>query len=92
MEPLISRRRHRRRGLFPTDRADLDGKVVIVTNEDKGLCVSRLRRYPKFDILESENREYQAVVLGKSSGWRIIARVLWWISAARRARRNLRQT
>ena len=63
-------------------RAHLDGKVVIVTSEEKGLCVSRLRRYPKFDILESENRDYQAVVLGKSSGWRIVARVLWWISAA----------
>ena len=58
-------------------------KFVIVTSEEKGLCVSRVsRRYPKFDVLESENREYQAVVLGKSSGWRIVARVLWWISAA----------
>ena len=65
-----------------TDRTLLDGKVVIVTHEEKGLCVSRLRRYPKFDVLESENREYQAVVLDKSSGWHIVAKVLWWISAA----------
>ena len=65
-----------------TDRSQLDGKIVIVTNEEKGLCVSRLRRYPKFDVLESENREYQSVVLGKRSGWRIVARVLWWICAA----------
>ena len=65
-----------------TDRAQLDGKVVIVSSDEKGLCVSRLRRYPKFDILESENREYQAVVLDKKSGWRIVGRVLWWISAA----------
>src|SRR5712671_6403524 len=82
MEPLIHDGDIAAVDSSQTDRADLDGKVVIVTNEDKGLCVSRLRRYPKFDILESENREYQAVVLGKSSGWRIIARVLWWISAA----------
>jgi phage repressor protein C with HTH and peptisase S24 domain len=65
-----------------TDRDQLDGKIVIVSNEENGLCVSRLRRYPKFDVLESENREYQSIVLDKSSGWHVIARVLWWISAA----------
>lgn len=82
MEPLIHDGDIAAVDSSQTDRANLDGKVVIVTNEVKGMCVSRLRRYPKFDVLESENREYQAVVLGKSSGWRIIARVLWWISAA----------
>jgi phage repressor protein C with HTH and peptisase S24 domain len=82
MEPLIHDGDIAAVDSSQTDRAQLDGKVVIVTSEEKGLCVSRLRRYPKFDVLESENREYQAVVLGKSSGWRIVARVLWWISSA----------
>src|SRR5260370_390562 len=82
MEPLIHDGDVAAVDSSQTDRAQLDGKIVIVTNEEKGLCVSRLRRYPKFDVLESENRDYQAVVLGKSSGWRIVARVLWWISAA----------
>jgi len=82
MEPLIRDGDIAAVDSSQTDRAQLDGKVVIVTSEEKGLCVSRLRRYPKFDVLESENRDYQAVVLGKSSGWRIVARVLWWISAA----------
>jgi phage repressor protein C with HTH and peptisase S24 domain len=82
MEPLIRDGDIAAVDSSQTNRAELDGKLVIVTNEEKGLCVSRLRRYPKFDVLESENREYQSVVLGKSSGWRIVARVLWWISAA----------
>ena len=82
MEPLIHDGDIAAVDSSQTDRATLDGKIVIVTNEQKGLCVSRLRRYPKFDVLESENRDYQAVVLGKSSGWHIVARVLWWISAA----------
>jgi phage repressor protein C with HTH and peptisase S24 domain len=82
MEPLIHDGDIAAVDSSQTDRTQLDGKIVIVTSEEKGLCVSRLRRYPKFDVLESENREYQAVVLGKSSGWHIIARVLWWISAA----------
>ena len=82
MEPLIHDGDIAAVDSSQTDRAQLDGKVVIATSEEKGLCVSRLRRYPKFDVLESENRDYRAVVLGKSSGWRIVARVLWWISAA----------
>ncbi len=82
MEPLIRDGDIAAVDSSQTNRAELDGKLVIVTNEEKGLCVSRLHRYPKFDVLESENRAYQSVVLGKSSGWRIVARVLWWISAA----------
>jgi transcriptional regulator with XRE-family HTH domain len=82
MEPLIRDGDIAAVDSAQTDRTKLDGKIVIVTNEEKGLCVSRLRRYPKFDVLESENREYKSVVLGKSSGWHIVARVLWWISAA----------
>jgi SOS-response transcriptional repressor LexA len=82
MEPLIHDGDIAAVDSSQTDRAQLDGKVVIVTSEEKGLCVSRLRRYPKFDVLESENRDYQAVVLGKRSGWRIVARVVWWISSA----------
>jgi len=82
MEPLIRDGDIAAVDSSQTDRTHLDGKIVIVTNEEKGLCVSRLRRYPKFDVLESENRDYQSVVLGKRSGWRIVARVLWWISAA----------
>jgi phage repressor protein C with HTH and peptisase S24 domain len=82
MEPLIRDGDIAAVDSSQTNRAELDGKIVIVTNEEKGLCVSRLRRYPKFDVLESENRAYQSVVLGKSSGWHIVARVLWWISAA----------
>lgn len=82
MEPLIGDGDIAAVDSSQTDRAQLDGKVVIVSSDEKGLCVSRLRRYPKFDILESENREYQAVVLDKKSGWRIVGRVLWWISAA----------
>ena len=65
-----------------TDRAKLAGKIVIVSKEKKGLCVSRLQRYEQFDVLESENREYQSIVLDKSAGWHIVGKVLWWISAA----------
>jgi phage repressor protein C with HTH and peptisase S24 domain len=65
-----------------TDRAELDGKIVIVSSDKTGLCVSRFRHYQTVDVLESENHEYESIVLDRSSGFRIIARVLWWITAA----------
>jgi transcriptional regulator with XRE-family HTH domain len=65
-----------------TDRSELDGKIVIVSSDKTGLCVSRFRHYQTVDLLESENHEYESIVLDKSSGFRIVARVLWWITAA----------
>ena len=82
MEPLIHDGDIAAVDSSQTDRAHLNGKVLVVSNEERGLCVSRLRRYPKFDVLESENRAYEPIVLDKRSGWHIVARVLWWICAA----------
>ena len=82
MEPLIRNGNILAVDSLQTDRAELDGKVVVSTSESNGLCVSRLRRYESLDVLESENHKYDAIVLGKNSGWRILGRVLWWISEA----------
>lgn len=82
MEPLIRNGDIIAIDSFQTDRKDLDGKLIVAASEEKGLCISRLRRYENIDFLEAENREYSAVMLNKASGWRIIGRVLWWISAA----------
>jgi phage repressor protein C with HTH and peptisase S24 domain len=82
MEPLIRDGDILAVDSFETERSQLYGKIVIATSDSKGLCVSRLRRYENLDVLEAENREYESVVLNKGSGWRIVARVLWWISAA----------
>lgn len=82
MEPLIRNGDILAVDSYQTDRGQLYGKVVIASHEQKGLCVSSLRRYESLDVLEGENREYDPVVLNKASGWRIVGRVLWWISAA----------
>lgn len=67
---------------FQTERTELYGKVVVAVNEKRGISVSHLRHYDNFDVLEAESRQYEPVVLNKASGWRIMGRVLWWISAA----------
>ncbi|MEY2412792.1 MAG: hypothetical protein QOD84_1398 [Acidobacteriaceae bacterium] len=66
-----------------TDISKLDGKVVIAWNEQKGLTISRFRRYGDVSVLEPENHEYKPVVFdAPKDGWRIVARVLWWIGRA----------
>jgi DNA-binding XRE family transcriptional regulator len=82
MEPVIRNGDILAVDSLQTDRAELDGKIVVATHEEIGLSVSRLRRYDGLEVLESENRAYEPVLLGKNSGWRIVGKVLWWISAA----------
>jgi SOS-response transcriptional repressor LexA len=65
------------------DIAELDGKLVIAWNERRGLSISRFRHYGDVSVLEPENRNYKSVVLGAHKhGWRIVAKVLWWIGRA----------
>ena len=65
-----------------TDRSELDGKLVVVWNEEKGLSISRFRRYRGVEVLEPENREYESMALSTDRAWRVIGRVLWWIGKA----------
>lgn len=65
---------------FQTERRDLYGELVVVAHEESGLTVSRLRRYDTLDVLEAESRQYEPVILNKATGWRIVGKVLWWIS------------
>ena len=82
MEPLIRNNDIVAVDSFQTERNELEDKIVVASNEEMGLCVSRLRRYENVDVLEGENREFEPVILSKTSGWRILGKVLWWISAA----------
>ena len=52
--------------------ADLDGKIVVAWHKDRGLCVSRFRRYRGVEVLEAENRDYETVTIGfRTNSWRI---------------------
>ena len=82
MEPLIHQGDLIAVDSFQTERDQLYGKLVIVSSHGHGLSVSRLRRYDTMEMLEAENREYESFVISKSGGWRIVAKVLWWIAGA----------
>ena len=62
--------------------ADLDGKIVVAWHKDKGLSVSRFRRYRGVEVLEAENRDYQSITLGSGRNWRIVGKILWWTRLA----------
>jgi phage repressor protein C with HTH and peptisase S24 domain len=62
---------------------DLLGQIVVASNIEKGLLVSRLIRFDHTDVLVSDHREFDSVSLIGPSGWRIIGRVLWWTGKAR---------
>jgi SOS-response transcriptional repressor LexA len=80
MEPLICDGDVLAVDAFQSDRTELYGKIVVAAHEERGMCVSRLRRYDTVDVLQGEDRDVEAAVLSKSSGWRIMGKVLWWIS------------
>ncbi len=61
------------------DRSKLESQIVIAWNKNKGLTVSRLKRYGQAEILQPENREYEPIVLDGKEKWLILAKVLWWI-------------
>jgi SOS-response transcriptional repressor LexA/DNA-binding XRE family transcriptional regulator len=64
------------------DHAKLEGDIVIAWNKNKGLTVSRLKRYGQTEVLQPENNDYEPVVLGGKDKWVILAKVLWWIGKA----------
>jgi SOS-response transcriptional repressor LexA len=59
--------------------SELNGKIVVAWHRQQGLSLSRFLLANGVQLLESENHQYQPIVLGKDRNWRIIGRVLWWI-------------
>jgi SOS-response transcriptional repressor LexA len=64
-----------------TNRLKLYGQIVVAAHKEQGLIVSRLQRYDDTEVLVPENREYDSTAIS-TTGWRIIAKILWWIGRA----------
>jgi SOS-response transcriptional repressor LexA len=65
-----------------TNPEQLSGKIVVTWQQQRGLVLSRFLLVNGTQLLESENREFEPVPLGKNRNWRIIGRVLWWVHRA----------
>jgi SOS-response transcriptional repressor LexA len=55
----------------------LNGKIIVASHRKHGLLLGRFRKVDGMQMLESENREYGPLVLGKGRDWRILGKVLW---------------
>jgi SOS-response transcriptional repressor LexA len=64
-----------------TNRLKLYGQIVVAAHKEQGLIVSRLQRYDHTEVLVPENREYESTAVS-TNGWRIVAKILWWIGRA----------
>jgi len=64
-----------------TNRLKLYGQVVVAAHKEHGLIVSRLQLFDRTEVLVPENREYESTAVS-TNGWRIIAKILWWIGRA----------
>jgi SOS-response transcriptional repressor LexA len=65
-----------------TTHSELDGKIVVAWHKDRGLSVSRFKRYRGVEVLEAENRDYESVTLSSDRHWRIVGKILWWTRLA----------
>jgi Peptidase S24-like len=65
-----------------TDPAILTGKIVVAWHREHGLSLARFLHIQGVQMLDSENREYQPLVMEKDRNWRIVGRVLWWVRRA----------
>ena len=65
-----------------TDPSTLSGKIVVAWHREHGLSLARFLLVQGLQMLDSENREYQPLVLEKDRNWRIVGKVLWWIRKA----------
>lgn len=81
MEPLIRDGDMIAVDSFEVERNNLYGTLVVAADQKQGLSVAYLRRFGTVDVLEAEDRAYEPVILSKPSGWRILGKVLWWISS-----------
>ena len=61
------------------DPGKLNRKIVVAWHRLHGLSLARFQRLDGLQVLESENRDYEPIVLGKDRNWRIIGKVLWLI-------------
>jgi Peptidase S24-like len=82
MSPLISHGDIIAVDCSQSDPDELNGKVVVAWHRETGLSVSRFLLANGVQLLESENRDYQPVILSKDRKWRLIGKVLWWIHQA----------
>jgi SOS-response transcriptional repressor LexA len=61
------------------DPGKLSSKIIVAWHRQHGLSLARFRQMNGMQLLESENRDYEPILLSKDRNWRIVGKVLWLI-------------
>ena len=80
MAPLISDGSIVAVDLSQFDPAKLTNSIVLAWHKDFGLIVRRLRKFGASEVLASEADRTGANTLSFDRNWRILGRVIWWLS------------
>ncbi len=62
-----------------TKHSDLNDKIVVASHKKKGLSVSRFKHIGGIELLESDNRDYESIMLSGDRNWQVVGKVLWLI-------------
>jgi SOS-response transcriptional repressor LexA len=67
------------RSMPHSQHAGLNDTIVVASHKKKGLSVSRLRHTDGVELLESDNREYESIMLTGDRNWQVVGKILWLI-------------
>jgi SOS-response transcriptional repressor LexA len=62
-----------------TKHSELNDKIVVASHKKKGLSVSRFKHIDGIELLESDNREYESIMVSGDRNWQVVGKVLWLI-------------
>ena len=83
MAPLISDGSVVAVDLSQFDSTKLNNMIVLAWHKDHGLLVRRLKRFGAAEVLVADADRSEASALTLDRNWRVLGRVVWWLSQAK---------
>lgn len=83
MAPLISDGSVVAVDLSQFDSTKLNNMIVLAWHKDHGLLIRRLKRFGAAEVLVADADRNEASALTLDRNWRVLGRVVWWLSQAK---------
>lgn len=83
MAPLISDGSVVAVDLSQFDSTKLNNMIVLAWHKDHGLLIRRLKRFGAAEVLAADADRNEASTLTLDRNWRVLGRVVWWLSQAK---------
>ena len=83
MAPLLSDGSVVAVDLSQFDSTKLNNMIVLAWHKDHGLLIRRLKRFGAAEVLVADADRSEATALPLDRNWRVLGRVVWWLSQAK---------